>query len=162
MAYDVREIANFVLDFAERRGRPITNIDINKIVYFLHGWFLAKHNSPLVSAKIEAWDYGPVFRELYSEFKNHGHEPINSRAKRRSPITAQLEICVPSLDERDASFIEPLIENYLRLSTFKLVELSHAAGGPWDQVYNHDGDSNPGMRISDELIRAYFEGQTRH
>lgn len=162
MAYDVREIANFVLDFAERRGRPLTNIDINKIVYFLHGWFLAKHNSPLVSAKIEAWDYGPVFRELYSEFKNHGNEPISSRAKRRSPITAKLEICTPSLDERDASFIEPLIENYIRLSTFKLVELSHTSGGPWDQVYNHEGDSNPGMRISDELIRAYFEQQTRH
>lgn len=162
MPYDVREIANFVLDFADQRGKGLSNIDINKIVYFLHGWYLAKHNEPLVSAKIEAWNYGPVFRELYSEFKNHGSDIISSRARRRSPITANLEYCTPALSEFDTNFLVPLIENYIRLSTFKLVELSHASGGPWDLVYNYEADSNPGMRISDEQISAYFKEQTRH
>jgi uncharacterized phage-associated protein len=162
MSYDVREIANFVLDFAEERGVSVTNIDINKIVYFLHGWYLAKTDRPLVSAKIEAWDYGPVFRELYHEFKWHVNGAITSRAQRRSPISAKLERCVPDIHGDDVEFIAPLIERYIRMSTFKLVELSHAGGGPWDQVYNHEGESNPGMRISDDLIRAYFKEQTRH
>lgn len=69
MSRDVRSIANFVLDLAEVQGVGVSNLSINKIVYFLHANFLAKFDEPLVSAKIEAWDYGPVFRELYREFK---------------------------------------------------------------------------------------------
>lgn len=162
MAYDVRAIANLVLDFGERSEVEITNIDINKIVFFLHAWYLAKTGRPLVSAKIEAWNYGPVFRELYWEFKQFGKAPITTRATRRNPQTAQKEICREVLSETDAQFIQPLLEKYVAMPTSKLVELSHVAGGPWDQVYNHPGESNPGMRISDDLIRAHFGKQTRH
>lgn len=42
MSYDVRAIANLVLDLAEERGRAISNLSINKIVFFLHAYFLAR------------------------------------------------------------------------------------------------------------------------
>jgi uncharacterized phage-associated protein len=162
MAYDVRAVANLVLDLAEHLGVDVTNITINKIIFFLHGWYLTKTGEPLVSAKIEAWDYGPVFRELYVEFKQFGSKPISTRAMRRNPSTAEKETCVGNFTEHDLGFLRPLIEKYVVLSAGKLVELSHVRGGPWDQVYNHPGESNPGMRISDELIRQYFRAQTRH
>ena len=162
MPYDVRAIANLVLDFGDRSKVDRTNIDVNKIVFFLHGWYLAKTGRPLVSAKIEAWEYGPVFRELYWEFKSFGKAPITTRATRRNPQTAQKEICREVLSEADAEFIQPLLEKYVAMSTSKLLELSHVSDGPWDQVYNHPGESNPGMRISDDLIRAHFGKQTRH
>lgn len=162
MPYDVRAVANLVLDFAEDTGADVTNLTINKIVFFLHAWFLAKTGGPLVSAKIEAWDYGPVFRELYWEFKECGSEAIAIRATRRNPLTAAKEVCVENFRERDLHFIQQILLKYLNLSASKLVELSHAPGGPWDQVYNHGSESNPGMRISDEIIRKYFEQQTRH
>jgi uncharacterized phage-associated protein len=162
MPYDVRSVANLVLDYADQKEVQVTNITINKIVFFLHAWYLAKTGSPLVSAKIEAWDYGPVFRELYWEFKQFGKESISSRATRRNPVTTQKEICTDNFAETDLAFLEPLLEKYLKLSSGKLVELSHVTGGPWDQVYNHLGESNPGMRISDEIIRSFFEKQTRH
>lgn len=162
MPYDVRAIANFALDFAEGKSTNLTNITINKIVFFLHAWYLAKTGKPLVSAKVEAWDYGPVFRELYSEFKHLGKRPIEVRACRRNPVTAQREECVEPIKDSDLEFLRPLLDRYIRMSASKLVELSHVPGGPWDQVYNHDGISNPGMQISDELIRGYFGKQTRH
>jgi uncharacterized phage-associated protein len=162
MPYDVRSIANLVLDFAKEKNTEVTNITINKIVFFLHGWYLAKSGSPLVTAKIEAWDYGPVFRELYWEFKNFGSKAISTKATRRNPNTTQKEICTEAFSEADLAFLRPLVERYLKMSAGKLVELSHVAGGPWDQVYNHEGESNPGMRISDDLIRDFFGKQTRH
>jgi uncharacterized phage-associated protein len=162
MAYDVRAIANFVLDFAEANDKEVTNITINKIVFFLHAWYLAKTGVPLVSAKVEAWEYGPVFRELYAEFKHLGRRPITVRAFRRNPLTTQREECVAPIGESDLEFLRPLLGRYVGLSAGKLVELSHVQGGPWDQVYNHEGVANPGMQISDELIREYFGKQTRH
>lgn len=162
MPYDVRAIANLVLDFADESATPVTNITINKIVYFLHAWYLARTGSPLTTAKIEAWDFGPVFRELYWEFKQFGADQILGRASRRNPKTAQNEVCIEIFEEADLIFIRPLLEKYLAMSAGRLVQLSHIPGGPWDQVYNHEGESNPGMRISDEIIRRYFEQQTRH
>jgi uncharacterized phage-associated protein len=162
MPYDVRAIANLVLDFAERAEIDVTNVTINKIVFFLHAWYLVKTGNPLVSAKIEAWEYGPVFRELYGEFKQCGREPISGRATRRNPSTAQKEVCKENFSYEDLQFIKPLLQKYLALSAGKLIELSHVRGGPWDQVYNHTSESNPGMRISDEIIRRYFKEQTRH
>ena len=162
MPYDVRSVANLVLDFASRENTKVTNITINKIVFFLHGWYLAKNNAPLVTAKIEAWNYGPVFRELYWEFKDFGAEPITARAMRRNPATAAREVCADKFNLADLEFLRPLIEKYLGFSAGKLVELSHEIGAPWDQVFNHAGESNPGMRISDEIIREFFGKQTRH
>lgn len=162
MPYDVRSVANLILDYAERQNAEVTNITINKIVFFLHAWYLAKTGNPLVTAKIEAWDYGPVFRELYWEFKGFGKDKISSKATRRNPTTTEKEICTEPFSEADLAFLKPLLDKYLKLSASKLVELSHVAGGPWDRVYNHQGESNPGMRISDEIIRDFFEKQTRH
>lgn len=162
MAYDVRAIANLVLRAGSQNGISITNLSLNKILYFLHAWYLAKTGRPLVNAKIEAWNYGPVFREIYSEFKALGERPIESLATRRNPKTAEVEICEVAITDEDLGFIRPVLDKYIKMSAYQLVSLSHEEGGPWDVVYNHDGGSNPGMRISDEIIRQHFSQQTRH
>lgn len=162
MPYDVRAIANFTLTFASARGVNLSNVTINKIVFFLHAWYLARTGLPLVTAKVEAWNYGPVFRELYSEFKKFGRLPITGKATRRNPSTVLMEECIEPIANDDAAFLNALLERYVRLSASELIELSHVQGGPWDQVYHHDGKSNPGMQISDELIKSYFSRQTRH
>ncbi|MGT2503255.1 Panacea domain-containing protein [Bradyrhizobium guangxiense] len=162
MPYDVRSVANYVLETAQRLDITVTNISVNKIVYFLHAWFLAKTGQPLVTAKIEAWDYGPVFRELYMQFKPFGAGRITVLATRRNPSTAKEEVCPVGIKREDEEFLLPLLLRYLQMTPASLVRLSHESGGPWDQVYNHSGESNPGMRISDEAIQQYFRCQTRH
>ena len=152
MAYDVREIANLVLEIADGDQIPVTNLDINKIVYFLHGWYLAKTGNPLVSAKIEAWRFGPVFRELYSQFADVGSQPISFRATRRNTTTLEKEVCYPAITTEEFEFLEPLVHQYIRIKTSILVDLSHVPGGPWDKVFNHDTDINPGMEITNDAI----------
>ena len=162
MPLDVRSVANFVLDEAERLSIPLTNIDINKICYFLHAEYLAKYELPLVGAKIEAWKYGPVFRELYSEFKSFGDQPITMRAMRINPIAARREICSLDSPEPIMNDLRKWSRTYMRLSTSQLIELSHIPDGPWDKVFNHEDSANPGMHISDEVIRDSFKAQVRH
>lgn len=159
MAYDVRAVANFVLECAEEAGRPLTNIDINKIVYFLHGWYLAKHSEPLVSAKIEAWTYGPVFRELFREFRCFGDSPISARAQKLNLDTGEKEECVCQFTSEERSFLKGLTVRYLNISTHRLVTMSHVEGGPWDMVWT---EGRPGMQITDEMICSYFSSRARN
>lgn len=79
---DPRIIANAVLDRAAAEGRPVTNLDLQKIVYFLHGHYLVRHQRPLVEGEFEAWPYGPVHRVLYDAFRAYNDTPIS--ADRRS------------------------------------------------------------------------------
>ncbi|MGH6808388.1 MAG: Panacea domain-containing protein [Ensifer adhaerens] len=162
MSYDPRSIANILLDLADKRGVALTNLAINEILYFLHAWYLAKFNSPLLDAKIEAWDYGPVVREVYSEFKKYGSEPISGRAHRFDIDRLEKIIATADLSSGDMSFIESQFEKYSGYTAGRLVSISHEKGGPWDRVYNESGRVNPGMEISDDLIRDYFVQQTRH
>lgn len=162
MAYDVRGIANFVLDLADLEGLPLSNLAINKIVFFLHAAFLVQFRRPLVSAKIEAWNYGPVFRELYREFKSFEDRPIAGRAYRISPNDGNRELCMYNFAPNEESFLQEVVRKYVRLSPRALVAMSHEKGGPWDQVWNHVTLANASMCISNEIIKDWYDRAARH
>ena len=52
---DGREVANYVLDYAEKNGIIVTNLGLQKITYFCHTWFLVTTNKPLIKQNFEAW-----------------------------------------------------------------------------------------------------------
>jgi uncharacterized phage-associated protein len=161
MTYDVRSLANHVLDRGDAIKREVTNIHINKVLYFAYVWFLLGRNEPLTHAKIEAWDYGPVFREVWQSFKGFGSNPISARAKRLDLDSGEMRVCNDEILQEDRELLDPLIDKYLQYKPFDLVELTHLPGTPWDVVYNHKGRSNPGMRITDEQILEYYARQRR-
>lgn len=162
MAYDVRAIANLVLDLAERDGRSLSNMQINKIVFFLHVDCLATLGRPLVTAKIEAWEHGPVFRELYSQFKSFGDSHITDRAQTLSPETGKRHTVKYDLSQELEYFLIPLARRYSRMSAAALRAQSHEEGGPWDLVWNHDTATNATMRISDESILDWVQRSAKH
>lgn len=162
MMYDVRALANFIIDLATAEKTTLTNIQINKIVYFLYADYLVSYDRRLTSAKIEAWDYGPVFRELYHQFKRFGRNPIDSKAEVVSPISGLLEVARCDFSAEDANFIRSHAKKYFRMSAYLLVDQSHIEGGPWDRVWNHIEQTSPTMRISDELIRDWHKKVMKH
>lgn len=161
MALDVRSVANFVLDFAARRGREVSNMQVNKVVYFLHADYLAAFSRPLVSAKIEAWEHGPVFRELYHMFKEFDDRPITSRATKIDPESGMRVIVVEEIDAITQRFLEDASERYTVMSAATLRALSHVPDGPWDLVWNHETDTRATMRITDESILDWYRS-ARH
>lgn len=60
------------------------------------------------------------------------------------------------LDEQTEELLCEVVDFYSRLSPIELVKLSHVQGGPWDAVWNHDGPVNPGMKIDNEKLAAYY------
>src|SRR3954454_7540659 len=128
--YDGREIANFILDYCDSRDRPVTNLSLQKIVYFCHVWSLINLGRPLIRHKFEAWEFGPVLPYLYREFKNHDRSPIVGRATQLDAIDGKHRVVVYDFDTDTDSLLHRIAGFYSQLRAGDLVELSHAAGGP--------------------------------
>lgn len=154
--FDVRAIANFVLDEADLRKIEMSNMALNKIVYFVHCDFLFERSVPLMGAKIEAWQHGPVFRELYHEFKQWNDLPIRSRAHKVDPHTGETVLARIVFASEDETFLRSLVERYIAFSASQLRAMSHRDGGPWSRVWQHDGKANAGMKIDNELILEHY------
>jgi len=156
MTYDGRAVANFVLDFADSQGTPLSNLALQKVLFFCHAWHLVETGTPLVKQQFEAWQHGPVLQYIYRQFKASENRPIKERAKSLNGLTGAMEIVAPNLDGDTAERLKRVVRFYGRLEPWDLVEMSHVKNGPWDKVWNHEGRINPGMKISHESVRDFY------
>jgi uncharacterized phage-associated protein len=157
MPYDPKAVANAALDVADVMGLGLSNLSLNKIVFFSHAHFLTKLDMPLVNQSFEAWKFGPVLSDIYHTFKFAGDDQIKSRAEFFDFRTGKKLLAKCQFTNLEASVFHELIGFYGRIPASKLVEMSHIDGGPWEVAWNHDTLSNPGMLISDSAIRSFFQ-----
>ncbi|HVZ30610.1 MAG TPA: type II toxin-antitoxin system antitoxin SocA domain-containing protein [Asticcacaulis sp.] len=157
MSRDIRSIANFLLDEADRRGLAITNMALNKILYFAQGWYLATKKRELFLQDFEAWEMGPVSPVIYQQFKSAGSNPIKDRAKTINLHSGSQEASEYSLSREEEGHLIRMLEFYGHRSAAVLSHMSHEQGAPWDMVRNSDGYL--GMKIPNGLIKAFFESK---
>jgi uncharacterized phage-associated protein len=155
--YDGRAVANLLLDIAERRGGSLTQLSLYKILYFAHGWYLVETGCPLVSQDFEAWKYGPVIKVVRDEFHSFGDQPISSRALKFDIYSGKkIEIPVEFPDE-DRRFIGNIHLAYHVHDAWKLSEMTHEKGSPWDRLWNTALPiGRLALRLRNEDIRAHF------
>lgn len=152
VGYSVRGLANWILDYSQSKGASQTNMSINKLVYFAVAHVLVRRGRLLTRAKMEAWNHGPVFRELYQDFRKHGDDAISSRAEAFSLTTGTKQRALVVLTREDEADVIDAIQGLIHLPACVLRDLSHARGGAWDRVWSYEGYANPGMEITPGLI----------
>jgi len=154
---DARAVANFILDEADSIGIWLSNLALQKILYFAHGWSLVLHRRPLVRQSFEAWEHGPVIRDVYGAFKNHGSKPITKTRAVIFDVSTRSECIAKEYFEKQEEFL--ILDNlkyYGRINAFKLSTMTHTTGGPWDIVWSKKTEANIGMKISDQSILDFF------
>lgn len=139
------DIANFFIDWANDADDCMTNLRINKLLYFAQGCYMAKYKKPLFYEDFEAWQYGPVIHSIYDTFTPCGKNRIESTVGDYDPD-------IFTSDELD--FLIAVLNAYGQYSTPKLVDITHEKGSPWDETYKKNGRNSV---ITKEHIRAYFE-----
>jgi len=70
-------IADYIIQFCRDRGELITNLHLQKLVYYAQAWYLALHDKPLFDEDFQAWARGPVQPELHDRFKKFKWNPIS-------------------------------------------------------------------------------------
>lgn len=125
--YSAENIANYFIylsskivgDNQEREG--ITNLKLQKILYFAQAYFVAKVGKTLFKEKIEAWEYGPVVPVIYHKYKSHGNRPI------------VLEHDTSIISDIDKKNLDKVWENFGGYSARRLVDITHAHK-PWKEA----------------------------
>lgn len=153
--YDIRAIANWILDYASETGRAVSNLALNKLTYFVIERGVIERNVLFSDARVEAWNHGPVFREIYHLAKGNKSEPISVRFSKYSPIDRSLIEAREQFEMDDVEFFKSVLQYYQEFSDSELRRISHRQGGPWDKVWSSATKINPGMVISTYLIHTY-------
>lgn len=72
-----RDVADYFLRLVEPDcGDCLTNLRLQKLLYYAQGLNLAIHGTPLFPEEIRAWAHGPSVPEVYHAFKQYGADAI--------------------------------------------------------------------------------------
>jgi uncharacterized phage-associated protein len=160
--YDSRTVANFLLELATTRKLVLTQLILYKILYFAHGWHLSSFGKPLISQEFEAWQLGPVVKVLRDQFANFGNKPITSKAQKLNIFTGRYEPVEEIMSADDKLFVQNIFDSYHHYGAWKLSEMTHESGSPWDALWNSPKPvGRLALRIKNEEIKAHFDGLTR-
>lgn len=156
--FDARAIANLLLDESDRLGHRVTNLALQKLIYFSHCIFLIRNKFPLVNGYFEAWQYGPVHPTVYKAFKAAGSVPVTFRAHSCNVLTGEtLPIPAPQ-DISALKAVTEVVSSFGGLSAGRLVDISHAKNSPWDFIVDKSRTSVAlGLRIPDNVIIDRFK-----
>lgn len=158
MPYKALDVARYVVNYGREKGHLISNLKLQKILYFIQASFLVEKedNSICFEDNIEAWDFGPVVPNAYHEFKKYGAGSIpeikdyidssdgiwGSKKKRFEKNI----IC-----DEDQILINEVVDEAASYSARALVDITHIQA-PWADRYSK-GSNNI---ITNDSIKEYF------
>ena len=132
------EIAKYVVNKCTKENHPISNLQLQKILYYIQKEFL-DNGREAFKDDIEAWQFGPVVRNVYNYYCGFGAMPIT--------MEYDTNICKES-----AVIINPIVEKKRKLNPWDLVADTHQPQKAWAEVYKDGlGDHNV---IPKELIKT--------
>lgn len=141
---NVHDVAKYFLSKVdEDAGDGISNLKLQKLVYYAQGFHLAIHGRPLFSDRIEAWEHGPVVPELYHVYKSHGS----------GNIPTPRDFDPEDVDPEVARLLDDVYSVFGQYSAWKLRNMTHEEQ-PWKEAYH---EAARGRVISHPALRAYFK-----
>ncbi len=120
MAYKALDIANKIISKTDlEHGDTISNLKLQKMMYYQQGFHLAYFGTPLFDEDIVAWQYGPVVPSVYKEYKSFESNSIS---------TSKEGI---SLSDDEEELFNNVYEEYNQFSAVALMKMTHEES-PWE------------------------------
>lgn len=143
MTYSALEIAKYVINHEHNNGREISNLRLQKLLYFIQAKVLVENDGvPCFNEEMEAWDFGPVVPCVYHTYKIFGSWDLDFSGE------------VPKIKDEIAEKVNSIIDYCAPFPTRQLVEITHNQD-PWKNVYKK-GQKN---RIPNPSIWEYFKNR---
>lgn len=140
--YSASDIANWFLRHNEEKvssgADGISNLKLQKLLYYAQGASLALNGHPLFKEDIYAWKHGPVVPEVYYKFNKYGSNSI--------PVSECSNIV--DIASGDIDLLEQVYDIFGQFSAWKLRDLTHRET-PWKTTRQSEV-------IDSEKIKQYF------
>lgn len=118
-------------------GELVSNLKLQKLLYYAQGCSLALNDKPLFDDKLYAWDHGPVVPSVYHKYKDYGSCGI------------EFEEDCDKLDGETVNLLEQVYNVFGQYSAWKLREMTHSET-PWKKT-------EQSAVIPTDLIKDYFK-----
>jgi uncharacterized phage-associated protein len=128
----------------EEDGDTISNLKLQKLLYYAQGYYLALFDQPLFPDRMEAWQHGPVVPSVYHEYKIYGAQALPR------PVDWDL---AEVFRDTTRDFLDEIYRLFGQFSAWKLRKMTHDEA-PWVDAIGR-ADST----ITIEALKAYFETQ---
>lgn len=145
MAYSVIDISKYVVCYSNKKNYGITNLRLQKILYFIQAYFLKIKKEPCFKEDMEAWDFGPVVPCVYQKYKKFGAGQIPDYTE---PVDCFLN------DYSGKKIVDGVIDLLSSYQTFDLVDITHHQS-PWLESY----ESARSNIISIEAMKRFVKQQ---
>jgi uncharacterized phage-associated protein len=137
------DIADYFIWIANETGSFISNLKLQKLVYYAQAWHIALYDSPLFEEDFEAWVHGPVIPSLYQKYKSSGWQPISEDA-------------APELPSDIAQFLDEVAEEYFACDAYELEQMTHAED-PWNWARGNLAPDAPSNEvIKKEWMKEFY------
>lgn len=142
--YSAEDIAKWFLSYNNymmeiEDAEYISNLKLQKLLYYAQGTFLALEDKPLFKEKLVAWQHGPVVEKIYQKYKHYESNGIDENIIFNSE---QID-----LDTR--KILEEVYDVFGQYSAWKLRNMTHDET-PWQVTKKNDV-------IPNEIIKEYFK-----
>ncbi|WP_204106367.1 MULTISPECIES: type II toxin-antitoxin system antitoxin SocA domain-containing protein [Spirulina sp. CCY15215] len=111
------DVADYFIWLANETGSFLSNLKLQKLVYYAQSWHLALHEKPLFDDDFEAWIHGPVIPELYKKYQRFQWYPIK-------------EAVTPKLPSDVVAFLQEVADEYFACDGYELEKMTHIEK-PW-------------------------------
>lgn len=154
-------VANYIIERAKERKKPISNLHLQKVLYFLQAAFLVEYGEPIINGEFSRWSYGPVLKKVYVSYKDNGSSSIEDLAPNISidhngwNILPPQNIKKEEFDEDSMSLLNNTIDTLLNESPWKLVERTHNQS-LWSE-YEADIREHQAKDYTNSEILNYFK-----
>ena len=142
-----QDVALAVIDFCNEHGEWLTNLRLQKVLYYCQGWHLGYYGVPLFPERLEAWVHGPACPPVVEQYSRFEHRPID--------VTVPAGSVPPALAEHVAD----IWEAYGSLSTYDL-ERYACRETPWLNARGGLSRSDPShAALSVDDMREFFAAE---
>lgn len=150
ISYRALDLAKYILQKCIDDSCPISNLQLQKILYYVQGEFL-REDRKAFAEPIEAWILGPVVPSVFERYCMNGAMQILDVPDWMK--TEEDE--VPEISEEVKKIVDKVVEAKRVLPPWDMVRATQKKDGPWDITYA-DGKGNH-KEISLRLIKKSFK-----
>ncbi len=140
-----KDVAEWFINWAvsDEDSSDLTNMKLQKVLYYAQGHHLAQYGTSLFPEQIEAWSHGPVVASVYGSYKDFGSAPV---------VSKDFNFNWDNFTPEQHRYLATIWNSYGGFTAAKLRNMTHDEA-PWKENFR-ENENRKVIPVSD--IKKYF------